>query len=108
MKTDRDDAARRAQTADRAAQAVAQRVELVVDGDAQRLKDARRRMDALAPAAAVDDAGDERGELGGRARQRAARAAHDDRAGDAPRRSLFAVMKEDVGQFALAGGREDS
>ena len=81
MKADRNDASGAAQTSDRTEHSFAQSIELVVDGDAQRLKDARRGMDPFAPSRATDDAGNELGELGGRARQRAVRAARDDRRG---------------------------
>ena len=107
MKADRDDAPRSAQPADRARAAVAQRVELVVDGDTQRLKDARRRMNPLAAAGAVNDAGDQTRELGGGIRQLAAGAAVHDGASDTARGTLFAIVEEDIGQLALAGGRQD-
>ena len=77
--------------------------ELVVDGDAQRLEGAGRRMDAagLGP----DEAGDELGELAASSRCGALRAALDDGARDGARAALLAVMEEDVGELGLGGAR---
>ena len=76
--------------------------ELVVDGDAQPLEDARRRMDAarLGP----HEAGDELGELARRL-DAALAAALDDGAGDRARAALLAEMEEDVGELGLRGAR---
>ena len=78
--------------------------ELVVDGDAERLEDAGRRMQAARLGA--DQPGDEIGQLRG-GLDAALAAFFDDGAGNGPGPPLLAVMKEDVGQLRLAGFVEE-
>src|SRR5580658_697535 len=99
MKANYCDAAPRAQAHDCRRQAFTQGVQLVVDGDAQRLKDARCRMDAFALSGALHDSRNKGGELRGRARETARLTPRDDHASDAPGRTLFSERKEDLGQL---------
>src|SRR6185436_5271827 len=81
-------------------------VELTVHPDAQRLKRARRRIDALVAAArqrAADDGGET---AGGDDRRFVARL--DDRAGDAARQTLFTELKNRVGDLAFRRTGDES
>src|SRR6266404_5602464 len=99
MKTDRDDASGAAQSIDGAVQTLAQRFEFVVNGDAQGLKDSRRRMDPLALARAVQQTADHAREFERRSRKRARLAAMHDRARYLARSALLSVIVEYFGQF---------
>ena len=106
MKADYRDAPPRAQSHDCLRQAFTQGVQLVVDGDAQRLKDARCRMDAFPLSGALQDSRNKGGELRSRVRQAAPLAPRDDHASDAPGRTLFSERKEDLGQLPFARRRQ--
>ena len=80
-------------------EAARQRLELVVDDDAQRLEDAARRI-AGAEARRRGDVGlDDLDELAGRLDAARAHGARDDAAGDVLGVALLAVAAEDVGQL---------
>src|SRR5687767_8089876 len=79
-------------------------LELVVDGDAQRLEDARRRIDA-APTLRLD-AGDEAAEVVSR-KERLGRAPARDRRSDAARLGLLAELAERTAQLALVPAVHD-
>ena len=79
-------------------------LELMVDGDAQRLEDARRRIDAT-PTLRLD-ARDEAAEVVGR-KERLRRAAARDRGGDATCLGLLAELAEGAAQLALVPAVHD-
>ena len=102
METDRRDAAAFERAIERRIEAFPQCAEFVVHRDPQRLKRARRRVQALAFAADMHDAGDEGGEFRG-----VARLALLDGARDLPRGAFLAELEDDVGQLALAAAGDE-
>ena len=99
MKRDHDQPRARAQSAGRRLDEPIEPFELAVDPDPQRLKRARRRIDAH-EAAARNGAPHDRGQLSGRVDRRPPPRV-DDGARDAARKPLFAVLKNRVGELAF-------